>query len=281
MGEKRGKKLTTTPSRYPKFSDFEKSLFYWLKNEMVVPSVFDPNFSKDKVGFNITKGRLQFNPKLYVFPMLIHECSHVWLILKKSYYRDLTAKRITPEYKKYSELSRGVGYIVELEMRFSDEEKKEMEKILGKPETCSRFYLPRGTMYTPLTRIGNLIDETATLKVGEFEAGHPMDDFQEFFASTMTTLTYDGEHFFKSLNSLEKLSKKKDFDKVAFAFGTLAHLLHNVHRLGMDFCKELEESSKKSKIDTPQLKNLSNNLVKLNSFFKRKREPPKQRVLRH
>lgn len=91
-----------------------------------------------------------------------------------------------------------------------------------------------------LSWLGNLVDESRTMGERE-EAGHPMDNGLEFFASTMTTLMFAPEKFFGRLEEFGRLAGKEP--KLGAAYARLMTQFGEIVPLGLDMAGRLRRSA--------------------------------------
>ena len=116
-----------------------------------------------------------------------------------------------------------------------------------------------------LSWVGNIIDESSTLKIPMDDVGHPMSNFQEFFASLSTTLCFDGKECFSSLEKFRKLASQEP--ALAPLFSGFCTLLRECVPLAKEWRNELVilPGAKGS----PDLANFGMNTAKLDSWLKK------------
>ena len=88
-----------------------------------------------------------------------------------------------------------------------------------------------------LSWVGNIVDESSTLKIPLDELGHPMSNFHEFFASLSTTLCFDGKEMFSSLENFRQLALQEPV--FAPLFKELCSLLRECVPLAKEWRGEL------------------------------------------
>jgi len=213
---------------------------------------------------NIDKGNLVLSNKSK--ETIFHESMHMWLFKTQG---------LAVNSEMHKNLSNTISSVFDLEQNLSQDSKSIMEKIFGKPEYYSDVHLnrtPKNSAEELLglsgySHLGNLVDESSTLS--RASTGHPMKNFHEFFASSMTTMAFgsiDGN--LKNLAELEKLGKrfdlsKDEIDKIELICSNLNSVLKNVYNLGKTLISDFESYGK-----VPvEINNLKTNLSKLENYL--------------
>ena len=229
-------------------SPYEQAISKWLKTE------YDIGI---RVGKMATAGFVDKSKRIYVEPnqensTLCHESTHAWLIIKKGFVTEDDRQVSTGEHAR---LCRIKG----TEVNLDEKQKKILGEELVKPELYPETIY--GVPYC--SYVGALVDESSTLGKPE-EEGHPMSNFHEFFASSMTTLTFDGYRFFGLLSELKALSERKDCPGIKKLYDKVMDMFSDVHRLGSEM---FEEQSKYLWKLSRERSNLESNLKKLGTLL--------------
>jgi len=112
--------------------------------------------------------------------------------------------------------------------------------------------------------VGNIVDESSTLKIPLEGVGHPMSNFHEFFASLSTTLCFDGKKCFALLENFKKLSASEK--AVAPIFKDFCKLLRECIPLVKEWRNELVVTP--GALGNLRLMNFGVNIVKLDNWLR-------------
>ncbi len=262
------KHLAFTP-----ISPYEQAIVKWLNENYGVEVL---------IGEYAAVGPLN-SKRIYVEPdqdesTLCHESSHAWLNIKKKFFdeplhdiKNFREYLESPEAKKYEILDSKVDDIVWLEHEIDTRGDSQYSKLTN---ALGSGYLTIRTVYSS---IGNLVKETETL--GK-PAGHPMDNFHEFFASSMTTLIFDGEVFFRLLREFKTLSERKDCPDIKKIYDKVMDLLSDVHQLGTELYQEQSKYLWKFSRERSTLESNLEKLGKVLADYDKNKEPEKKKLLR-
>ncbi len=211
---------------------------------------------------------------------ILHESSHLWLAYSLPGYSNRLVNSVPDDLnirgqaQAYRELNISLEALVRMENGLPQAKKPLLQKALGAPESYDYFNVPGADPMgiPPLSSwMGNLVDETRTLGFPPVK-GHPMQNFHEFFASMVTTLSFDGITFFNSLNALAALAKNDaDIKKLA---DSVRPLLAQSLELGKSFVHELDAFAARSGQPVPpQVRRLEANLLRLDAAMQQMSEP--------
>ncbi len=224
---------------------------------------------------------------------LTHEAFHSWLSVRKGFNFDSYSnsaeglKKIDmnlPATSMNRNLSVKVMYVADLENVLTSgipapgiftEDVIWREQAKGPKELYSFFKSKAESLKSTFTEcfgqqarysgmaersgwLGNMIDETHTLGAPGYQ-GHPMDDFQEFFASFMASVAYNPQSVIEKVGKLEGISKKHP--ESAPLIKEFSLLLENAALFGIEAVLEMEKARDKSQPKSKLLDSLHANLL--------------------
>lgn len=204
--------------------------------------------------------------------MYMHEVAHSWLARWKGLYTnqyDYSIKgespsELMPKPELYTSLTNLIGriraqegkiekassYFLPENRKNRGETAKRLDALFGEP----MLYNGRAPSW-----VSNILHESKTVAKGS--GGHPMDNFAEFFASTMATFTFDGENAFARLNSLLIIGKEPQFSAIADSF---MKVLSFSAKYGNEMADQMARAGG-SKL--PEIQNLTKNMQRLQSIL--------------
>jgi hypothetical protein len=202
--------------------------------------------------------------------VLTHEFVHGWLYNTVGFDHKSTfskATAFTPSTQRYIDLSNKLSHLLKDEQLYNSSVRKELEKVLGKGEYYETAHLPRSSSsktYQGISLLGSLVDESQLPHLFKKDAGHPMSNFHEFVASTVTYLTHDTEG--KVSSQYLKLLRIGDNNPSSFrpTLKAFSSLLKEALELGEGLFFELSKEAKESS----QGRTLSKNLTSLKSLIR-------------
>jgi hypothetical protein len=254
------------PEVYEPRNRREAGIIRWL-NDHGVSIVFNPPGGLSSA----TPSTIRLNPEDGT-SVLFHEAAHTWLnrFGYSSIYRYQMPEGLQERARalEYRQLDRMIGRIIDLEERLRPDERRTLIAVFGLPESgVAPVSNPRrgSTIAERASIIGNLVDETATLGRPR-DVGHPIHGFHEFFASSMATLAFDGERFFRSLQRLERLAEESP--RYRRLYETTLELLRKVHELGQSMFQEIRQAQ------VPDMHRFERNMARLGKFIEL--ETPRQ-----
>lgn len=216
--------------------------------------------------------------------VLFHESAHMWLYVqtgfKNEYSVDYGAKVNTQEDWAYSFLHLTMQEVVEAEKKLTPRQIDLFERVLGEEKGYMRYPLSVASLnfIKPLsldlgkTRVGNLVSEQETLR--RPKAGHPMDNFHEFFASFVSSLTF-GNHgvVLDKFSELKEQMNRSAFSKSAnpaIIIDKTEFLLKVAFNFAKEMAVDLERGTHLNLGHFDELSNLKANLALMAKYFSSK-----------
>jgi hypothetical protein len=199
---------------------------------------------------------------------LFHEASHIWLAFfgfSPAHIETLPSGRGRDRALQYQEFNRQLDRVMRLESSLPGAERYELRKILGMEEIYPSITPAGADRFVGVYRaslIGNLIDETRTLGRPVRE-GHPMGNYHEFFASSMSSLAFDGDQFFSALRKFRQ--SLEDRPRLRELFDATLQLLDRTRSIGLGFSQDL------ARANVPGVERLAANLETLGRFIEESR----------
>ena len=277
------------------------------------------NVGSGYANYNPVTGKRSIESTFNDDQTVLHESSHIFLMLRKNFYTDsyydrekLAWEMRAADKNGKKNLQEIIDISVHVEKTWPDELKRnlalnsmlykisQLENIfssaivptskepgsdlplffnrlsgrltsaLGKPQEYPQKMdngcgLEKSDKSGGFSWVGNIIDESSTLKIPIDDMGHPMSNFQEFFASLSCTLCFDGKECFASLEKFRKLAKQEP--AIVPLFGNFCALLRECVPLAKEWRNELVVMPGAS--GNMDLANFGMNLAKLDGWLKK------------